>query len=879
MSEFRNPYHFVPLGNHPPGAALPLADFDLKNGGDSFFAHVTHASFTEGAVSGRITCRVTVETPLICANRQEERNGWTKKLIPFELEKGKPALPASALRGMISSLAEAASGSALRVLTNRNMSFRRNVSEGLSALGMIVEKNGSLFLLPLASPHFDQQDKCDLPRDGNSNYAEMFPVRKPKIYFGTQHSISTPVFLARYKTNSSPLGGPFFAVHRDWLSEKVKNNRFWLGQYITGELLLWDDLKEAEKASGQWIRGILRVLGKFRERAENLPTKKHEFFLPFSPDDEAALATGHAALFPVDPEAILRFNQLADERAEAENEEARPVELLPFSPNGSPRGTPGEKRPPTSWQLKAGDIVFFRPSSCGKKIVEVSLSSAWRGRVEESAPELSANAPLYRFFGPDHSPLVRRRDHQGRDKLTLAEQLFGVVEILDSKRKKTPDEKQAFALASRLRFSHAHLAPSPAPAYYQDQSELLSPEHAKARKKLGLADIPLKNLASPKPPSPALYFQPRNGAAAYVSKKKLNPREHAPQGRKFYLRRDPETYDPAKEAFIHPDRLNDEKERASIARQHQSVEKFVPKGATFVFHIDFENLSELELQLLVYSLSPYGRFRHQIGHGKPLGLGQIHLEIENLRKIHRRRRYSLDALGDSRWNGCDFENAPRVDFEQKIDELRTGYREWAAANGLGAVLAAIELLGAPSGDGVPIHYPQVHAYEKNRQPVKVEPGSAEFESEHYRWFVQNDDGSRGRTSGQFLAPLAQQAGRGVAASLPKLDTEQKLAPPRTSYRPAALAPKTGAPVESKPKAEDSRPVVGQAYPARVGKVLNDDRIRFLVRAGGKDWEGFLDIRKADRATWKERIPETWTGNLVVKGVNGDLLQLEPPKGD
>lgn len=79
-----------------------------------------------------------------------------------------------------------------------------------------------------------------------------------------------------------------------------------------------------------------------------------------------------------------------------------------------------------------------------------------------------------------------------------------------------------------------------------------------------VTDVPLKNLASPKPPSPALYFKRKNGKDAYISKKDLNPQEHVPHGRKFHLRRNDPAAVCGNNVFVHSNRLTSPDERAGI---------------------------------------------------------------------------------------------------------------------------------------------------------------------------------------------------------------------------------------------------------------------------------------------------------------------------
>ncbi len=110
------------------------------------------------------------------------------KVVPFELEAGKPAIPASSLRGLISSIVEAASNSALRVLEDKSYSFRRSMKDRtdiLSAIGMVIVdgSTGDYRLRPLTLPTIEirrQGDPAVLP----DSYRGLFPVPNLKVYVG-----------------------------------------------------------------------------------------------------------------------------------------------------------------------------------------------------------------------------------------------------------------------------------------------------------------------------------------------------------------------------------------------------------------------------------------------------------------------------------------------------------------------------------------------------------------------------------------------------------------------------------------------------------------------------------------------------------------------
>ncbi len=790
MSQFHNPFHFVPAKPSRAGA-VSLGDFDqargekLQDSGDCH--HLTHDRFVAGTHSGQLDCLVTVETPLICANRQLARTDWTKLLEPYTLGEDEPALPASGLRGMLSAVIEAASGSNMRVLKDTAISHRMALAEeSLSAMGILVARGEELYIQPLTVPTVDA---CP-PRGSALNSDELPNIFRTMFPVGSSQPL-LKAYVNGYMSagRNSPLKTEpnSFLCDRNPLSKSADNHEFWYGKlagtvtiknrqviatreirdftkkrFLVAQQLQDDPIPQeeydglSETAQAEYTRGFLRILG-IRGREKVIPnTKKHEYFIPYPVGSEKAIPSFSAQ------EAVRRFHQLADQRTGVDSS-------LPFSVSGSNRNSTDNR---SKLRLRAGDLVYFRPDAERPALVgEVSVSSIWR----------AGNGSVFEYFA-DVSPELLPMGN-GRQSLSLAEQLLGAVEEQDG----DSNGKPALALAGRLRISSGRLIASPKDGPWQPAVELFSSSQCEAMERNALPDIPLQNLASPKLPAPSLYFRPKEGQEGpkYVSKSALAPGSHIPLGRKFYLRRDPTKYDASESAFVHPDCLSSPEERASISRQHQSVQRFVRPSTQFRFTLDYHNLSDLELQCLVYSLRPHEDFRYQLGHGKPLGLGQIEIGIERIRRVDRIRRYATDSLLDERWHvsssKANDSETGSTEHENAVTKLRRDFQVWAhsEAVGLGGVLQALELIGKPIADGTPIHYPQVEG---------VKRGTAPFQSEHYKWFVKNDETGHARIPGQYLIPLIEKDGRAgrVLESLPKLHRRQSSAPPPTVSEPVSL---------------------------------------------------------------------------------------------
>lgn len=370
-------------------------------------------------------------------------------------------------------------------------------------------------------------------------------------------------------------------------------------------------------------------------------------------------------------------------------------------------------------------------------ILEAATNSAMRV-MENRALSLSAGAGKNRkdlgnvfdyveAISPELAPLTWG---DRRSQLSLAEQLFGAVE-------EVPEKGQAgniavFALASRIRIANG--LPFREGAIRQADNAVITPI-----------------LDSPKGRYGSFYFRPDDNInGAHIPKLSLNSQRHVSQGRKVYLHRhelhskDWQTADPR-------DRAN----------QKTRVKPLT--GGDFVFHIDFDNLTELELGALCYAIEPNKAFHHKLGMGKPLGMGKVKVRPIGLFLVDRLRRYSLAAdrgdLPDSRYHqvwtagsasvparyatefGAVTAQAGSSPAAPSPETLRASFQAAALeqCKGLAGVWGAIEFLGnpglLPTAEHAPVQYP----------PAFKSQGE---EGKGYEWFSKNEERSK-----QFLQPL------------------------------------------------------------------------------------------------------------------------------
>jgi CRISPR-associated protein (TIGR03986 family) len=726
MARFYNPYHFVPV--EKPGA--PQNHLSIRRA-DRWPERVTHERYAPNTHSGRLVVRLTTVTPtVIGAKPIREDKGEYATIETYRVE-GRPAIPASTLRGLIGSVIEAASGGPLRILDNSSYSYRRGMEESLSAIGLLVEDGGALKLQPMSLPTLESTDGGHT-FEAPARFRRVFPKPQFKVFFGDGETIRSNAFKYRTQTNINQavpmpvkqLAWSGNTVIRD-RSLHVKANRFAVGQ-------------DADTAEHPRL-GLVRVLGCWGDRKEHIPPgKRHELWIPLP--DAAVKA------LPISDEAKARFEDLANECTDRD-------ESLPYEPKDTRQYKDG-CRAEKYLRPQAGDMVYFDVDSSGMQVTEISFSTIWRSRVED--PKSGRAAATHAFFEQIDGELLPF--HSGRKTVSLPEQILGFAEQEKSKEEPANGSAEEVpvpaALASRLRFCEAQL-----------------PDGA-----VGLLDPPvtLKILASPKPPCPAFYFKSRTGRGAYITKRGLDPSQHIPQGRKWYLH-----------VKLAPGERPWETKKPSENRNQKNIVSPISSGQQFFFHIDFDNLSEQDLGLLLYALEPDAKFHHKLGMGKPLGLGSVKVEVLGYFRVDRERRYTVAGLKGGRYSVAalaepgkallarnQWPDRYRAEAEAPTDpaDILAAAREAVLSSGIisPSTQKALSLLGdygaAPSAAEV--------CYPANAD-------QHDKEAEHFKWFLFND-GHRERGRGmspkqQFLKPLPSERS---LPSLVELEWDAPSAPRR-----------------------------------------------------------------------------------------------------
>ena len=775
---FHNPYVFIPFGTpRPDDARLPWADRAALDKGQA--AHHSHARYANEAFHGRIVCRVTAKTPIFVGTGDvpgttdpKQKQNYTLNLRIGKEKIRRCALPATSLRGMVSSLHESITASRLRAATDRRYSVRyvndmNRTDPNPSAIGRLIRIEGlpGLWLQMLALPlltlgrdgraYLDKaytrtliQPKDDAPLkslfgDLDTDMSALVPEPGKRPMHFMQDRLGLRVQQERDGRCHVEFPRQLDDVH---IKQAGKTT------FVLGARRRKGEMPERTRVAGG-VMGVVRVM---RAEERDLPEgREHEVFVPFSkaqqevkPQAEARLkaaqAQGRAVdlaalqrdfrLLPVPDEVVERFCRLADEMTATQDnkDDLHENALRPYHPRGTRRndeklekedvhGDLDPKHRNRALRPQHNDLVYFRPNKDGTAIAEISYSSMWRREIEGSTKDLVG----HKEWLPDGDVPVTN--------LSPSELIFGTVQVRKSAGNR-PDDEPIAAWMSKVRFSAGVSLVDITPGPVQT----------------------LKILSSPKPPSPSMYFQPKGQpGGAHVSKADLwaRPGDYQLKGRKTYLHAHQEfarrpdgsigqrRVRPLNKDGYHGGSANpwesDKDAKQNLDNQKVRVAP-LPAGSTFHFSIDFHNLSQPELESLCASLRPHADFEHKIGMGKPIGLGSVKVETVGLHLVDRRQRYAQR----------DFSVAPRyhaqwIDGRQQLPHFLQAEASVSVSSRVAvqpehlaracmahlkaqspAVHRALMLTGDPQRVVAPVHYPQLQ-----RKSI---------EEESFAWFVNND---------------------------------------------------------------------------------------------------------------------------------------------
>lgn len=813
QGDFHNPYAFTPF------AQTRSQDWPAWTELNSS-AH-SHAAYNPQSLHGRLICRLVAATPLFVGAGSSSA-AEPKPQTPFRLGRksatgqGEIALPATSLRGMVSALHEAITASRLRVAANERYSVRSELKKGPGlplAIGRVVqiERQGvpSYWLQLMALP------PLRLPNGGGRvfigrEYSALLRPNEPvplKTLFGTLDTALAD--LKNHGTGSrstflmeqAPAPVPVIRRDKDSHFEIESTALFQVrGDFAIGLRCAAGVVPQPLGMAAATVRqrGVLRVMRSNLVERELSDTRKHEVFLPYSLAQEQvrpailaalsmnpALSDGDIAsqfhLLPIPQEVLATFHRLSDERTAADNNDdhAGDEALKPYHPIGRPRNAGTvlpvysglkAKHSARALRVQHNDLLYFRPNKEGSAIAEISYSSIWRRQVAQTTAD----------WVP--SDLMPALDADAALRLSPSELLFGqvfsapAIAPARASARAAADSSKGRAFASKLRFGHGRWINEPS-----------------------LADpVVLKILATPKPPSPALYLHRTDGLIGVHTAKSdllVEKKNIAFNGRKRYLhalRRHGDVVwldstgrvSNKSNGGLPPWQTRDAGEHVNQKVQITPV----CEGAAFFFEIEFCNLSEAELQALCAAVQPLTRFEHKLGMGKPIGLGSALVEPVGLFLLDRPARYRQCSLAVNSnryvavWKGPDMPATASGGLKHLAAEVQCAETPGAASplalaaafmarlkHSDPAVYNAIRLTGDPGAVQHPVHYPQLKPGElvKASKPGKPQQRSEGLiESQTYEWFVAHAE-----TQAPGLAPIEQDT-----QVLPRLSRRRRQTP-------------------------------------------------------------------------------------------------------
>lgn len=697
MTEFLNPYQFIPTtGKVNKQNTTTTAYRDLPS------SQIRHDYWDKDSYSGRIVCEIELLTPTVVGGQQtsgtEHQVGTVTPYLSGQ------AIPANSLRGMVSSLAEALSQSALRVLNQSTYSVRKEVGTGLSAIGQLKKTKEGYSLRPLCLPTIVLPGTKNIPEQwqklfgANNNIYHWLPAyingyshNQTKVYKTRDSFLATEnpncFHAKRLKFYYAKLhGGEQSIATAISLTPalNLKNGKFLIGQTLKFNepkpiisQQAYDQLPDPEK--NQYTRGILHILGIEGHESEIPHTKKHEKFIPIPPTNSYGDKER-----PIPQQVLDNFIAISQQCAE-DSKGQRPF---------LPKGYREHKTDKDYWQPAHGELVYFDIDSQGT-ITEISYSAIWRKKIDGDSYQ------AFTQINPNLLPWgnALRKPDQTDVGLTPAEALFGVVPEA-----KTDTLLKSYNLASRLRFADAESL-----TFIR-----LMPEQT------------LKILASPKPPAPCLYF--KNPKGSYIAKKDLKLSQHQPNGRKVYIHHPADSIREQLWQSRHPQ---------EHCKQKLSCQP-MPAGSHLYFHIDFTNLSWDELSLLVIALKPDADYSHRLGLGKPLGLGSVMLTVCGLFFNNRQQRYqTLDTprytavYQNPQWPGNSALTQRYPLEQQALENPNTEHINTAFSHQLidSETLKSVCTVGNRVQQTKPVSYP----YADKQIPQGEQDG--------FEWFVNNQQQS------------------------------------------------------------------------------------------------------------------------------------------
>lgn len=636
-------------------------------------------------LTGRIECRLTVVTPLFVSDsegiEEEKVSGKTHRHYRFFRDPdGNVAIPGTSLRGPIRSVFEAVTNSCFANFAgDKRLSYHLPPGDALKLVPARVRQ------------HSDERWELDLlpgttavnpdQRPAGPQYAAWVHTYRPLWASKTSGQAPKSAYATRQRLNLAEWKhGDQCQAIVETVQHPLRRFEFWNAV----ELQRPDQSLSQPRGNQRVVSGYLCITN---QNIEN----KHDERLFFSTQN----------LRPVElpKEVRTRYEELIADYQERHGGDAS-KRAEPAQPQGKDPAFSRfilERTRKSDDKLKDGDLVYAmldrKANGFGVKFI-----------VPVSVPRVGYDHAIGDLLHPDN---LAKCEHY--EALCPACRAFGWVWGGEDRDSKAPELAERTAYAGRVRFSHARLA---------NDAGTLGP-------------TTLAILSTPKPTTTRFYLRPRNGKPQDgLADHQVNYDASAQiiRGRKFYRH--------------HGDRLDPQEYQSATPKsdQNRTVHGVQKAGSVFEFAVDFENLSEVELGALLWSLEMEG-WHHRLGLGKPLGFGSAKIEVTGVQTLSTVARYATLSRESKGWEDqTDAVGRWVATFKQAMeDRYGSAFELLANVRDMKALLAM-----SPS---LPAHYPR---------PTR----QTQAEGKQYEWFVGNK--RSGQDAGPRLSlPLADDDTRGL----------------------------------------------------------------------------------------------------------------------
>ncbi|MFQ5630941.1 MAG: TIGR03986 family CRISPR-associated RAMP protein [bacterium] len=687
---FLNPYNFVRFLVEPDTTAEPILGKCPPPPHDRFVGY-----------SGTIHCQIETVTPLFISDAEEVHTVFDDhKIYRFFQWQGKPAIPASSLRGMIRTVFEAATNSCMAVFEGRRLSRRLKADVGAKLIPARVHNEGTSWRLELLTGTldgpYDKTEKGEInqfaawllrywPVEESKTLRED-PQRPNQQQLERIHAFRDRTAKAR-TARCVDVGDLKHGSECYALLQKL--------EHPFPKIICWDVVQLAKtekellplKEDGQRIEhGYLCLTN------QNTEKKHSERFFFHAKDTKTP-----PVMIELEEKIRNDYEALIREYQEQHKSEIRERKKQPIKPNQADRGskTIAFSRftyEPSDLKLKHGDLVYTH--------IKQTPSGA---EVAFLAPVL---VPRALYENSIHDLLEKHYYHLKRctkpDELCPACRVFGWVQMPDNNETREEVISTYAAYASRVEFSMGKLQKKP-----------------KRIEKL----ITLSILSSPKPTTTRFYLAPadsslkkqwkgQNAEAGYDGNNML-------RGRKFYRNHGQRWLDRTFANGKH----EYERVEGKTDKHNRTISGVLDTRNIFAFDVRFQNLAPVELGALLWALELDDGLVHRLGYARPLGFGSVKIEVQEIDLLNSQLRYSSSHSGDR----VNLANASLS--KRKLDFIQLFKVAMAAAYGyrfddLESIRDLKKLLSGKDAP-LPIHYPR-----SSHEP--------EAEGKQYEWFMGNN---------------------------------------------------------------------------------------------------------------------------------------------